>query len=193
MLQQKGNCMMCLCLFDWKSDIRWMTMNQNDFLPGRPTFFPSASYQCNDFTWTDKGCRVWYSLPPVLYFLSVNILDPSSLCLSQLYHRDSSVCVVSDLWPGPGKPSFWTALTLTYIWLFFPLKCRALLSLRSLCSPTPHPSIPTLGVNQGMWWSKCPLLLAEWTFCPHPLNVLTKGHPVSPLLSPSRGRRGVVT
>ena len=34
-----------------------------------------------------------------------------------------------------------------------------------------------------MWRSKCPLLLAEWTFCPHPLHVLTKGHPVSPRLS----------
>lgn len=164
-----------------------------DFLPDYPAVFCPHTVPMKWSNWNkSRGRGVWQSQTHAVYSrcewaqpllpLHISASPQGFLCVSSPWPLT---------WPI-GKLSFRTAPIFSTYSFFSPLKFQALLSTLSLCSPT-SPNIPTLGVNQGMWRSKCPLLLAEWTFCPHPLNVLTKGHPVSPLLSPSRGMRGVIT
>lgn len=156
-------------------------------------FCPHGANEMIEMKQIKKLWSLMQSHTPAVYSRCERVLPLLSLLISAL--PQGFLCVSSPwtlTWPI-GNLSMWTAPTLFHIQLFFlsPIEVPNS-AISTLCSPT-SPNIPTLGVNQSMWRSKCPLLLAEWTFCPHPLNVLTKGHPVSSLLSQSRGMRGVVT
>ncbi len=104
-----GLCACALCL-DWPKSLpvlandrlccseSWAGIN---FLPYDPAVFhPHCANQWSNWNkW--RGCVVWRSPGPVLSIFSVIKPNPQYLCFSLLYHRDSSVCLVPDLWPGP--------------------------------------------------------------------------------------------